>query len=1481
MAPPTLAVHSRELIGTDAAWKEDYSRPSDAERLLFTNSALALNRDGADVSLCLLPSPGNCHLAVVEAVPSARIITVTIFRLCEQFPQVWTSKTSLDVTTSPSASFYASDKTKVSGAITEDGTHVFILCKPPTGGVLAWTVTSEHGWVRRKPPSNTDSLYSLNEGVQSDDGEHMFYKSRKYHRFSQKRQVEQIEVYDIRTLQVSSRFVVRFGNARFSRDLHFLRPLRADRAVHCAISTAGSRENRTSPPLVFSSDNKVHFNCDGIEGALRLRGIVTVSPDGCHMVFVHFEDGLISHWDLTAPTLKPLGTAQLPGVGVATLRQWVINGQLTDVRDSIPKQVHHCRFSPSSKVVTVITATAGYVVVNVFLTLNLQLIYHYQAENVHWPGYVTLQIGCSNETGLTVFGASPTTEHPDTGEVLGVLGAVIPLPAIYDKIKQIEEYFDTTSSSISKVIKGPVSSEKTPFVKFAFMPDRGFVRETGLSPQMSADDRLRQDFLYEFSFRSSNSTTNMPSTTELREKYVPLLASLTPFSWDSTKTVSLFGVVMKYKYYIIAIGNWAQREITRYRSTPGIVRVLYVSETILSSDTGSEKIAVYREGPHYILSVTSSKDTSFGRSFSGAPLPLPRHTVITPHFLEEDAWYDAFIIKEAEHGTLPSGWMTTPNPLLIASTSFGAYLPPVVVSAGGDALDYGHRNRSHYVVAKHAMWHSYGLRGLRNGDSTNEIFFGGGRYMDALGSYFSMIYDDRSYNSMNPLFPSTFSAACNMDWRSQNTKHVDAFFRRLHQSSQDKLLFNAQSVACTLPLACHVRPFGTLSFMRHVVLLPFRVVDIGAVDVTVSTTPIGNTKSGLEHEQTRIFLDDLQWFLRRFFGGFISSLSLISSTGEYLEANSSVVTLPLPGFSSFNHRLFKPPPVSNSDTDPYWEFIRATYPDPNIAAWESAILRYVEQSGNGPTSPFTRLVEEILYLKDREIQFLFLRVIWLDKLLRWKMRTFGRSVYLTRVAGPMLILFAIHLVVSILLTGRTSHIDITFHDGADGHSYFSVTSITTSIKALASIEAFFAAYILLIKARQAYRVPRLFRRSIFNYIDLAAIILGLTTFGLVVSNRSPPRAFLAFSTLLLWIAALLMLRVYEATGTLLLLLTEMLHGVLPFLILLALIVLGFTFVPFLLLRNIDSTGIDQTPFSDFGLSMAEIIKFMASDYDALKVWERSSAAARTLRSLYIIVVTILLLNTLIALLNLKVKSADEQSRLLWLRQMASLQCEIELGLLWRQERRRRDWFPEWFTYTMSEGEKRDWTAHVEQSPLRWTKENDFGEDKDHGPGALQEPRAQTPTNGKSSVAGKPDVDVDTLEEEAGSQEQQKETSDEEFSPPSEPLLYINGEPAKFTDTATTTKEKPENKDVSDEGEASDQAASQQQRQDTTGPSSSESDPKPQPKPEPQTGPEKKCVVCSAPGKLCLGCKKVAYCGTEHQRHDWANHKTTCKGKQKA
>ncbi|KAK2861237.1 hypothetical protein FQN49_004411 [Arthroderma sp. PD_2] len=197
----------------------------------------------------------------------------------------------------------------------------------------------------------------------------------------------------------------------------------------------------------------VQFNCDGISDVFMSRGVVSVSPDGCHMVYVHYQDGRVSHWDLRAPTLKPTGSSWLPGVEVAARRRLHIRGKETIVRDSISKQVHQCRYSPSSKVVTIVTATAGSVVVNVFLTFNFQLIYHYEAQHICWQGYVMLRVGFNDETGLNVFGASPITVDPNTGGVVGVLGSVVSVPDMHDKIKKIEEYFDTTANSIAKLRK--------------------------------------------------------------------------------------------------------------------------------------------------------------------------------------------------------------------------------------------------------------------------------------------------------------------------------------------------------------------------------------------------------------------------------------------------------------------------------------------------------------------------------------------------------------------------------------------------------------------------------------------------------------------------------------------------------------------------------------------------------------------------------------------------------------------------------------------------------------------------------------------------------------------------------------------------------------------------------------------------------------------------------------------------------------------
>jgi len=87
-----------------------------------------------------------------------------------------------------------------------------------------------------------------------------------------------------------------------------------------------------------------------------------------------------------------------------------------------------------------------------------------------------------------------------------------------------------------------------------------------------------------------------------------------------------------------------------------------------------------------------------------------------------------------------------------------------------------------------------------------------------------------------------------------------------------------------------------------------------------------------------------------------------------------------------------------------------------------------------------------------------------------------------------------------------------------------------------------------------------------------------------------------------------------------------------------------------------------------------MLNFISSDYGALEPFESEFVAVKTLRALYIIIITILFLNTLIALLNLKIKAADKNASNLFHLQMASLQVEIELGLLSSSERKRRDWY---------------------------------------------------------------------------------------------------------------------------------------------------------------------------------------------------------------
>ncbi|OCK78347.1 hypothetical protein K432DRAFT_394863 [Lepidopterella palustris CBS 459.81] len=1453
--PSTNSVHTQEVLSQPAEWlfRDSIRISRDLGRYCKPNTAIEFTGEDADVSFCLLVSAGCSHIASVEACPSKKTIKVSVFKLHEGFEQIWTVTYS-----GPDGEFQASstrswyDSAQMHGGITEDGQSVSLVYRPGGGPTTAYIVNAS-GFTSRKPPSDTGTGYSSHSGMLSADSEHLCY-TRSGSAFGKGGEAKVVEVYSIRHLARVRAVTIAFGDGRHLRNTRLIKELRAQGTIYMAIDTSsfdGDDAERNSPPLIASSDKKLAWNFEGIDEITTRGGPnIFISHDDKHLCYVGHDTAMLNYWDLQNPTLRPLGSVRLPGVEYSQSRRWLIYGKETTMNDSIKEQLHHARYSPGCSVVTIITVTDSTVIINVLLTFNLQLIYHKTVSDPKWAGCLPVRIGFNDFTGLNIVAMYPTAlTDPRRGPValFGVQAILFSLPDIFKTVKSIETYFDSTANRIATLKTDVAHKVVEPEYRFSWKPgvtdrndENSLELEKGQPTSMTDVDRRRQQEFYDRIFSNPKSSVRMNPAAELRQFFVPHLFSFT-YPWAPDQTVSVFGVIMKNEYHIITIGPAPSS------SSPAldIIRALYATDIKISGDS-KEFIEIYKLGTNYALYV-SKKDRGNG-SYSGAPMPIPRCTVISPHFLEEDAWYDIFIFHRAAHVTMPTGWISTPNPALTNTANFHAFFEPGTFTRHG-AIDYGHRARSAHVAPKYLLWQEYGLRGLRK-PTTNDIFFGGGQYADIIGYYLRSIYQDKCYDDSNPLFPSTFALACYADHRTQKTVHVDAFFRRLHQS-KDTFLDNSRAVACTLPLACRTRPVATLSFARHIALYQHKINDVGPVEVKKGTTkPKQPMYNDSRWSQWLRIVTELWWLIMGLY-------YYINPQDAHPVPNVSRVTLPLPGFCSFHCSLYKAPPVSGSGSsgdNPFWEFIRATYPSSENDALrrETQTLVAVQQSSMGPTSPFTRLVQEILDLKDRDTQLSFLRVVWLEKLLAWKMHKFGMYIYLTRTALPMLLLFIFHLAIGILFTRNSV-----------------VGQRKVPLILLACFEATVAFYILFVKIRQLVRIPRLFVRSLFNYLDLTAVCLGFTTFFLVILSSSPPRAFLGFSTLLLWMAAVLTLRIYRPVGMLLLLLTETLQGVFSFLVLLFFIIMGFAFVPFLLLRNLEVDRPAENPFSSFSLTISQMLNFITSDYGALEPFQESSAAVRTLRATYIIIITILFLNMLIAILNLRMKTADKNAENLYHLQMASLQVEIEIGLLSSSERANRDWFPEWFSYVMTETEKRNWNDYVDKNPIKWTEENDFGYEKEHAPQKQAEPVQQkqpaSVTAPASASSAKPQQETKGISSQQENHQTRTspkvEDDDNEEDWVDKPDQPVNHENTSLDELLSY-----------DAGGAVDKNEGESNQVNEPASSTSIQDPPASTYP---------CKVCGQPGLRCTSCYLNAYCGREHQKLDWKNHKRACKGKGRA
>lgn len=1094
-------VYLRALVGETAVWTgEEFRGTYDLERLLQLNTAISYTQNNTPSSISLLASQDNAFIASLSIDEGGPYVKVVVYRTAaNSLDEEWTSTAIFTET----QSVYRREREKPSllGWISCDGRRVMVEYRPDYSDGRRM-ITSDQGrtWA---PFRMSGARYDSHGDVSTDDN-HIFFL-RDGGGFGGGGQGQIVDVYSTTTWSRVRSWTFAFGDGQSLQNVRILPNLVVDKPLHLAIST--SRDYRT----VITSSNGLQFQVATIDHSSS--GERTwISSDGRHMVYLSRDDGKLHLWDLTNPTYEPLKTIQLPDVETSGSVTLMVNGRPFTSGRAIPKQAFYCRFSPGNEVVTVIVANDQSAVVLSFLTFNLQLVYKRVEPFGVCPGHQVLQVRIGDARGISLVGLTPVAGGND-----GMRGLVVTfsiLAGAYEDLRAVETHFDTADATLKSIGQNPPTEKLRILHRWTISPD-AVTRQLGDTGALTADERAHQLTLFNSIFLKDRFASYAPNTAIIQDRVFHLITITYP--WDPNSKIYVFAVRMKYEYSIVAMA--VAKQVT---AEPHLIRVLSVSENLYGSDP--EVVEIIWNGPHYVLKVQGKADGSY----SGIPLPSKRVTIIGHHFLPNDAPYDMFIIKESTSTTMPSGGITSPNVSLVFTANFAAYFPPQYIGSGG-VLDYGHRNRPGYVMPKFKVWLGYAHRSRRN-----EPFFGGGELMDQLGQHSDMVFDDRVYDDKYPLFPSGFATAATLDILSNQTLLVDEFMKRYHKSDA-LIISNSQAISCSLPSVCRARPLGLLSFMRHIALFNFKIAENTAVIVS-NRAHERNYRSRYPRNNFLAFFWELFSLLKDIF--------MPPPRKKLQKANTTAVTVPLDGFCTYDRHIYGLPVsyggFDNAVSEHFYNMAERAYYDGVVTGETrrrggfSRVRNPSGPRGSIRTSPFTCLVEEVFRIDDQELQFSIFKVIWFEKLVYWKLKTFGQYVFLTRLVLPSLANWMLLFTLSILTSGGETSI---------------------AIIVLGGIQAFICAYLIAQKFRQA-RATRLFFRSFYNFMDVIAIGLSITNSILVLTRHSLPRTFVAYATAVVWVDVILSARAYEKAGVLMILLTEMMKGVMPFLILLSLLIVG-------------------------------------------------------------------------------------------------------------------------------------------------------------------------------------------------------------------------------------------------------------------------------------------------------------------------------------
>ncbi|CAB4373498.1 unnamed protein product [Rhizophagus irregularis] len=1159
-------------------------------------------------------------------------------------------------------------KLELEGSLMNDGETLFLHISSDYSHCLHLLIKDKGSSMTWVHPERKGQQFKCRDYQFSDDERYFFIVGTEEVNIARTIESYPIEAYSTTNWELVKKWSVECDYKRTVTNVKLLGPLYFDKSIYVAIKSDHSERS-----LIQDLINDVTITLPIQDFNYNSSRRVWVSKGGNNLVALPTKKGSLNYWDLTNPTYHPFQECTLLGV---ESEQDIVTS----------KHEYLCRFSPNGEVITIISANDRLINIQIMLTWNFQIIDHISIDYSTFNGYQVLSVGMSESSGLLIFGAI-FPPYPSAGAIRVVASSV---PGIYDYVSKAEKYFDTISKGISAVDCELFASWE---VMAAY--NKLSVTPKSTSPDQSPVNDIVRDNVYELMFLSNNCYD--PGTSlelDAAEKVIQLLSFSYP--WNEACKVHVFAVKCNHTLTIIAV-RFVKRHGMPGDFTEMCIRILYTDHNIFGSSLTLE-IAKCKD--HYFLTIEHKSEL---RTYSGILHATKTSMVITDFNIKCDAKYDIFAISDSRNITLPNDWFVSPNNIITSSSTFCGYIPNFGQDGNNGLLRFGSRKRSVYSAPKLEIWLIYNHRDRESDNVLDEQF------INIVSNNYDSIFEDMNYDNNDWLFPCVFAGAMNVDAISNSNLLTDEFLKQYHQS-KELVMKNTMTITYCISAVCRIQPTGVRSFLNYIALWDMdvedRIVNVRSIDESKKNENFIKKKFEIIRESDKFI--EITNFIRKILKNISKNETLMGivnfirwrlnpsllydmfSLMKYQRSNQTTYstvtkyTLPLAGFCSYKNEVFKLPKWNYKLDSRHNSLHQMAML--SLGQVTTLISNQAKPHHSFAESPFSCLIDEILDIKDEDLMLDFFEIIWLKKLLNWKLDTFAKRRYLERLLIPMLINLLMHLLSGILMT--------------QGNVY--------GAKVTASLQLIVIIYLGLHESIQLATRPK-YWKSFINYIDLTAIILAFIMIIRVLSDKPPSGEFIGFSTAIIWADMILQFRFYKPVGVLLIVLKDMVKEIFGFLILLTTLLFGFAFMPFFILRNETSNSDSKTnSFVNFGSALVEMIKFLGNDFDSLKPWD-DRASIQFFRILFIIMISLLFLSMLIVLLNLHVKSITKKGQIKWLKQVSEMIVDIEKYLLTPWERSRVDWFPTWFTYNVTEAESAEWEKMIELKEKEWS----FNESKDY------------------------------------------------------------------------------------------------------------------------------------------------------------------------